>query len=136
MNRFVRFLASFSVAGAVWAAPTRITSLALSLAMCLAACTSVEYRPNVQHQVAESGVRVLYEYPNDLTYKSLGTIEAYHYQPGLRAPTVTDVMPKLKAKAAAIGGNALIVRSHQVGQFDRSISITAEVLTIESLGAK
>lgn len=115
--------------------PTRIT-LALCVAMCLVASTPAECRPNEKPAVTESGVRVLYEYPNDLTYKSLGTIEVYHYRPGLRAPRVTDAMPKLKAKAAALGGNALIVRSHQVGQFDRSISITAEVLTIEISGAK
>jgi len=36
----------------------------------------------------------------------------------------------LKAKAAAVGGNALIVRNSQVGQFDRSITVTAEVLSI------
>jgi hypothetical protein len=78
------------------------------------------------------GVRVLYEYPQDGRFKSLGTIEAYKYKPGFHAPVATDVLPELKVKAAAVGGNALIVRSSQVGQFDRSITVTAEVLSIES----
>jgi hypothetical protein len=40
-------------------------------------------------------------------------------------------MPKLIEKAASAGGNALIVRSSQVGQFERSINVTAEVLIVD-----
>lgn len=107
-----------------------IRKLVLATALALCACSTVEYKPN-NPQESQRGVRVLYEYPQDAKFKSLGTVEAYVYQPGWRAPTVTDVLPKLKDKAAAVGGNALIVRSHQVGQFDRSISVTAEVLVVE-----
>jgi hypothetical protein len=107
-----------------------IRQLVVISALVLCACSTVEYRPNVQ-EASHSGVRVLYEYPQDAKFKSLGTVEAYVYQPGWRAPTVADVLPKLKDKAAAVGGNALIVRSHQVGQFDRSINVTAEVLVVE-----
>ncbi len=96
----------------------------------LSACSTVQYTPMV-HQSNEPGVRVLYEYPQEAKFKSLGIIDANHYRPGFRAPTVSDALPELKAKAASAGGNALIIRSHQVGQFDRSISITAEVLTVE-----
>lgn len=96
----------------------------------LSACSTMQYRP-IAHQSNEPGVRVLYEYPQEATFKSLGLIDVYHYRPGLRAPKVSDVLPELRAKAASEGGNALIVRSHQVGQFDRSISITAEVLAVE-----
>lgn len=101
----------------------------LVLGFLLTACSTTEFKPSAP--VTQSGVRVLYEYPNDAKYQSLGIIEAYEYKPGLRAPTVSDVMPKLTAKAAASGANALIVRSHQVGQFERSISVTAEALRVE-----
>ena len=107
-----------------------VKQLLLAGLLSLCACSTVEYTPNTQ-QPTQTGVRVLYEYPQDGKFKSLGTVDAYVYQPGLRAPTVADVMPKLKDKAAAAGGNALIVRSHQVGQFERSISVTAEVLVVE-----
>lgn len=106
-----------------------VKHLAIALVLCTSACSTVEYTPNSQ-QPNQTGVRVLYEYPQDGKFKSLGTVDAYHYQPGLRAPTVADVLPKLKDKAAAVGGNALIVRSHQVGQMERSISVTAEVLAV------
>lgn len=106
-----------------------VRQLVLATALTLCACSTVEYRPPAQ-QSSQPGVRVLYEYPQDAEFKSLGTVEAYVYQPGWRAPTVTDVLPKLKDKAAAVGGNALIVRSQQVGQFERSISVTAEVLVV------
>lgn len=98
-------------------------------AILLASCTTVQYTP-ASAQAQSGPVRVLYEYPQDGRYKSLGTIQVNKYKPGLHAPTVEDAMPELKAKALSVGGNALIVRSHQVGQFDRSISITAEVLAI------
>ena len=98
-------------------------------ALALAGCSSVKYTPATK-TVDSGSVRVLYEYPQKFEFRSLGTIDIYLYQPGLHAPTVSDALPKLKAKAAAVGGNALIVRSHQVGQFERSISVTAEVLVI------
>lgn len=104
--------------------------LTVLIALSLAGCASVQYQANPSQSV-QSGVRVLYEYPNDAKYKSLGVITAEVYQPGFRAPTTSDVMPKLTAKAASAGGNALIVRNNQVGQFDRSISVTAEVLLVE-----
>ena len=112
-----------------------VRQLAFASALRLCACSTVEYKPNIQ-QANQSGIRVLYEYPQDETFTSIGTVDAYFYQPEWRAPTISDVMPKLKEKAAAVGGNALIVRSHQVGQFDRSISVTAEVLMLEPVAAE
>jgi len=107
-----------------------MTIIAAILACGLGACTTMQYTP-ASRQAQSDGVQVLYEYPQDGKFKSLGTIDAYKYKPGLGAPTVADTLPELKAKAAAVGGNALIVRSQQVGQFQRSISVTAEVLSIE-----
>lgn len=96
----------------------------------LVGCATAEFKPGVQLP-NQQGVRVLYEYPENAKYKAIGTVDAYVYKPGWSAPTVSDAMPKLIEKAAAAGGNALIVRNSQVGQFDRSISVTAEVLVVE-----
>lgn len=101
-----------------------------SLALSLTACSTMNYTA-AQPQSSEPGVRVIYEYPQEAKFKSLGTINVDHYQPGWRAPTVSDVLPKLKDKAASVGGNALIVRSHQVGQFGRTIQVSAEVLSVD-----
>lgn len=101
-----------------------------SLVLGTTGCSTVDFTPGM-NQPTRAGVKVLYEYPQGEKYNSLGTVDAYVYQPGWRAPTVADVMPKLTEKAAAAGGNALIVRSQQVGQFDRSINVTAEVLYVE-----
>lgn len=108
-----------------------VKTLLVAAAFFLTACTTVEYKPGPAQQ-RQDGVQVLYEYPQHGKYKSLGTIEAYKYKPGLAAPKPADLMPELRAKAAAAGGNALIVRHSQVGQFERSINVTAEVLLIES----
>jgi hypothetical protein len=102
----------------------------LTLVLGLGACSSVEYRPNTPRQ-NDSRVRVLMEYPHEQQYQSLGMVKASHYQLGFRVPTVLDVMPKLMAKAAAIGGNAVIVRSQHGGKSDRTISVIAEVLAVE-----
>jgi len=107
-----------------------IKQMMLVAVLSLSACSTVQYTPIAQ-QSNEPGVRVLYEYPQEAAFKSLGVININHYRPGFRAPTVSDVLPELKAKAASSGGNALIVRSHQVGQFDRTISIAAEVLAVK-----
>ena len=110
----------------------RLSSLMLA-AVCtfgLAGCATAEFKPGVQLP-NQQGVRVLYEYPENVKYKAIGTVDAYVYKPGWSAPTVSDAMPKLIEKAAAAGGNALIVRNSQVGQFERSISVTAEVLTVD-----
>lgn len=112
-----------------------IRQVLLVAVLSLSACSTVQYTPNAP-QSNEAGVRVLYEYPQEAKFKSLRTIDVNHYRPGWRAPTVSDVLPELKAKAASAGGNALIVRSHQVSQFDRSISISAEVLSVEWNGHK
>jgi hypothetical protein len=107
--------------------------LAVAVALILTGCSTVQYTPASMLPAQTGGVRVLYEYPQDAKFTSLGTINAELYKPGLHAPTAEDVVPKLKLKAAAVGGNALIIRSHQVGQFDRSISVTAEVLRIDGI---
>lgn len=100
------------------------------LVLGLGACSTTQHQPNAPQQSA-SGVRVLNEYPDELRYRGLGKVKVSHYQFGFRTPTVLDVMPKLKAKAAAAGGNAIVIRSQQVGRSDRTIVVTAEILAVE-----
>lgn len=100
------------------------------LTLGITSCATAEFKPGLQLP-NQQGVRVLYEYPADAKYRTIGTVDAYVYRPGWSAPTTSDAMPKLIEKAASAGGNALIVRSSQVGQFDRSINVTAEVLIVD-----
>lgn len=111
-------------------APDMLKLILLVLVLGLSACSTVQYQPNAT-QRNNSEVRVLMEYPHELPYQSLGMVKASHYQPGFRVPTVLDVMPKLMSKAAAVGGNAVIIRSQQGGQSDRTIRVTAEVLAVD-----
>ena len=90
----------------------------------------MQYTPNPISS-SSSGVSVLYEYPPE-EYRNLGVIDFDYYRPGLREPTVTDALPKLKQKVREAGGNALIVRNQKVGQNNsRYITISAEVLSID-----
>ena len=101
----------------------------LATCITLGGCSTMQYTANPQGE--ESGVRVLYEYPK-APYKNLGVIDFDFYQPGWREPTVTDALPKLKAKVSSVGGNALIVRNQRVGRGNtRFITVSAEVLNVE-----
>lgn len=78
-------------------------------------------------------VRVLYEYPRDVQYENLGVVDVEHYRAGFREPKLEDALPKLKERAAAIGGNAVIVRSQKVDNLtSRKLSLTAEVLRLRA----
>lgn len=79
----------------------------------------------------DEDVRVLYEYPRDAKFENLGLVEVEHYRVGFREPKLDDALPKLKARAAELGGNAVIVRSQKVDNLSsRKISLTAEVLRL------
>jgi hypothetical protein len=109
--------------------------LLLLVALATGGCSTMQYTANPQ-SASDPGVRVLYAYP-DAKYKNLGVIDFDFYQPGWREPTVTDALPKLKAKVSEVGGNALIVRNQRVGQNNnRFITVSAEVLKVEWSGAE
>jgi hypothetical protein len=104
--------------------------LAVLLAFALASCSTMQYTANPQDGTS-SGVQVLYDYPG-VPFKNLGVVDLDYYQPGFREPTVTDALPKLKAKVLEVGGNALIIRNQRIGRNNnRFISISAEVLLIQ-----
>ena len=101
------------------------------LAFTLAGCSTMQCTANSQSAVRGS-VQVLYDYPKG-SFTNLGVIDFDYYQPGFHEPTVNDALPDLKAKALAVGGNALIVRNQRLGQNNnRFITVSAEVLRIES----
>ena len=107
-----------------------LKKLVLLCALATAGCSTMQYTANPQGASA-TGVRVLYAYPH-AKFKSLGVIDFDFYQPGWRDPTVTDALPKLKAKVSEVGGNALIIRNQRLGQYNsRFITISAEVLQVE-----
>ena len=117
------------------AAHAMLKKLVLLLALSVIGCSTMQYTANPQGESA-LGVRVLYDYPA-AKFKNLGIIDFDFYQAGWREPTVTDALPKLTAKVAEVGGNALIVRNQRVGRHNsRFITVSAEVLQVEWSGAK
>lgn len=64
----------------------------LGLRISVAACTTLQFTPTAA-QPQTGGLRLLYEYPQDGKFKSLGTINAYKYKSGLHAPLPADVLP-------------------------------------------
>jgi hypothetical protein len=97
----------------------------------LAGCSTMQYTSNPVANSSGQGVHVLYDYPKG-EYENLGVINFDFYQPGFREPTVTDALPKLKAKVISVGGNALIIRDQRIGRNNnRFIQISAEVLRMK-----
>jgi hypothetical protein len=110
-------------------------ALVLLLMLVMVGCSTMQYTANPQGG-SDAGVRVLYDYPS-AKFNNLGVIDFDYYQPGWREPSVTDALPKLKAKVMSVGGNALIVRNQRVGRHNnRFITISAEVLDVDWPEAK
>ncbi len=107
-----------------------LKQLILLAVLAVTGCSTMQYTSNPQGST-DAGVRVLYDYPA-ARFKNLGVVDFDFYQPGWREPTVTDALPKLKAKVTEVGGNALIVRNQRIGRNNnRFISISAEVLLVD-----
>jgi hypothetical protein len=51
------------------------------LTLGMASCATAEFKPGLQLP-NQHGVRVLYEYPADVKYRTIGTVDAYVYRPG------------------------------------------------------
>lgn len=94
----------------------------LCLCLALAGCVTVQ-------QVPMGAGDVLFQYPAG-AYTNLGLIDVDYYRPGFSAPTLTDAIPKVRDQVHAMGGNAFIIRNHYVGEWNRSIIVSAEVLRI------
>lgn len=94
----------------------------LCLCLALTACVTVQHVPTAAGDV-------FFEYPKT-AYTNLGLIDVDYYRPGFSAPTLTDAIPKVRDQVHAMGGNAFIVRNHYVGEWNRSIIVSVEVLRI------
>lgn len=93
-------------------------------------CVTTQYTP-ISEAEDPSGISVLYDYPSQ-QYRKLGLIDLNYYRPGWSAPTVTDSIPKLKAKTREVGGNAFVIRGQRPGQIvSRSIIVSIEVLAVD-----
>jgi hypothetical protein len=85
-----------------------------------------EFRP--QPTATESGIAVLFAAPSR-PHTIIGTIEWEYYRPGWRAPMITDAMDGLREKAAAAGGDAVIVTRNAVDPiWQRTLYISANVI--------
>lgn len=78
----------------------------------------------------QGGVDVMFEYPRSGSYTNLGLIDVNYYRPGFSQPSLTEAMPKVLDQARAMGGNAVIIRNHYPGEWQRSIIVSAEVLRV------
>jgi hypothetical protein len=109
--------------------------------LALAGCSSTPPAPEPApaHQPASAaapvpqqvGVQVLTNYPT-AAYENLGIVDYSFFRPGLRTPSLADVLPDLKSKVQDFGGNAFIVR-HRVPDRDdkRTLRVTVEVLKLK-----
>lgn len=60
---------------------------------------------------------------------SVGVIDWQYYRPGFREPFITDAQPAMQERAAAEGGDALIVRGHSgLGSSPRAPRVMADVI--------
>lgn len=100
---------------------------ALLLILVVSGCATTS-EPNIPAD--QSTVRLLYEYPS-ASYEIIGMRGFYIYKPGWSAPKLNDIWPKVVAGVIEERGNACILRSERIGQFDRSLSVTCEVIRVK-----
>jgi hypothetical protein len=80
----------------------------------------------LRHKAAE--IQVYYAEPNK-AYISIGLINWDYYQPGFRAPSITDLIPELQNVAAKEGGDALIIRKQEIPPLtERNLRVVAEII--------
>lgn len=77
------------------------------------------------------GVQVLKNFPTT-EYDNLGIVDYSFFRPGLRTPSLSDVLADLKNKVEDFGGNAFIVRHRVPDSVDkRTLHVTVEVLKLK-----
>lgn len=101
----------------------------LFIALLVVGCSKLNYLPNPNSmrdvRTPPAQISVLYDSPAR-AFESLGVISAHEYQPGISDPDISEVAPKIKAKASAVGGDAVIIRNSFAQ--DRKLVIEAEVI--------
>lgn len=98
----------------------------------LAGCSTMQATPYVNsaptYAASQSGqVDVLYSVPQR-PYSSIGTVSAKRYKPGWSDPTVSDAIPQLRAAAAQLGADGVIVRGSVPGGGTRFITVEGEAI--------
>jgi hypothetical protein len=104
------------------------TLLALACVLLLAGCSSYQVVPttNSAPGTRSGQIDILYSTPQR-PYRSVGAVSATRYKPGWTDPTVTDALPELRAAAAKVGADAVIVRSSRSNN-DRHIVVEGEAI--------
>lgn len=100
--------------------------LALSV---LAGCTTTQITQNpgaAYNATSPHEVAVMY-HPPRRDYESLGVVSAKKYQPGWTDPSVADAIPQLRAAAAQMGADAIIVMQSSTTQ-SRNVTVEAEAI--------
>lgn len=98
-------------------------------AFALSGCTTYQVTPVTNSTPgARSGqVDVLYSNPTR-PYQVIGMVSAKKYKPGFSDPVVSDGIPQLRAAAAQVGADGVIVRSHNAPQDRRIIMLEGEAI--------
>lgn len=107
----------------------RLFGLSLAAALALSACTTYQVTPvtNSTPGTRSGQVDVLYTNPTR-PFQVIGMVSAKKYKPGFSDPTVSDGIPQLRAAAAEVGADAVIVRSHNAPKDRRIIHMEGEAI--------
>lgn len=100
-----------------------------TLTLLLAACTTYQVTPvtNSAPGTRSGQVDVLFTNPTR-PFEVIGMVSAKKYKPGWSDPTVSDGVPELRAAAAQVGADAVIVRSHNAPKDRRIIHMEGEAI--------
>lgn len=99
------------------------------LAIALQGCTTTQISRNPGQGYAptqSSQIAILYSAPKR-EYESLGIVSAKRYKPGWTDPTVADAVPQLRAAAAQLGADAVIVLQSSNSQ-SRNVNVEGEAI--------
>lgn len=101
----------------------------IALVLGVAGCSTYEVHSNLPTALAPtsaSSVQVMYS-PPQRAYESIGIVSAKRYKPGWTDPMVGDAIPQLQAAGAALGADAVIIRSDRALN-DRHIVVEGEAI--------
>ena len=125
MKKWIAVALLSGVAGCSGTPPASEPAPAPQSALAAGAASAVAPAPQ------QVGVQMLPNYPT-AAYDNLGIVDYTFFRPGLRTPSLSDVLPDLKGKVQEFGGNVFIVR-HRVPDRDdkRTLRVTVEVLKLK-----
>ena len=93
-----------------------LITLLASILLLASACTKTTTTPiNPENSAASGGVQVFYSPPTDREYTELGLVTTQTGQTIFHDRSASGMINKLKAEAAKMGADAIIVRSANEG---------------------